>query len=388
MAVTKNYRILVALRLVYASNRAFLRGIARFRRNHPHWRVTVQEGFSDFSRSDADLLADFDGVITAQPESDEAKEILAAAPLPIAVIGYETKADIPRSRRAIFVRGAAKDVGILAARHCLSLGEFHSHAFVATSVGGSWSEAREKGFREELRRHGIDPILINTGHPDGSPSDAQVLAERLAALGKPAALFCAYDNRALQTLQTCETAGIAVPREASVIGVDNDATLCDFSNPSITSIAIDQVEMGEIAAAGLDRLLKSRSCAVQTVTVRDAWIVERESTAHVAPAKHLVDRARRFIAENATSGIRVGDVVSHLGVSRALADRRFKEFTHSTLNEEICRARIAAAKRLLSETSLSIALVTERCGFAAPQYAKRLFKKTTGLTMKEWRSRH
>lgn len=385
----KNYRILVALRLAYASNRAFLRGIARFRRSHPYWRVTVQEGFTDFSRADSDLLAGFDGLITAQPHSDEGTELLSSTPLPIAVIGYEpAAAGKLRTRSAVLVRGAAEDVGVLAARHFLSLGDFHSYAFVATSTGGTWSEAREKGFREELRRHGIAPTLVDTGHPDGSPSDERALAKRLAALDKPAALFCAYDNRALQALQACEAAGIAVPREASVIGVDNDTTLCDFSNPSITSIAIDQVVMGEIAASGLDRLLRKRSRAVQTVTVRDVKIVERESTAHVVPAKHLVDRARRFIAENATAGIRVGDVVSHLGVSRALADRRFKEFTHSTINEDICRARIAAAKRLLAETGLSIALVTERCGFAAPQYAKRLFKKETGVTMKEWRSQH
>ena len=383
-----NCKILVALRLAYASNRAFLRGIAAFRRSHPHWRVTVLEDFTDFTQADSGFLSDFDGLITSQPQSEEAATILASAPLPIAVIGHEADVDTLRPLNAVLVRGAAEDVGMLAARHFASLGEFHSYAFIATSHGGPWSKARERGFHEELGRSGLTALHIDTGHSDGTPQDMRSLAERIATLDKPTALFCAYDNRALQALHACESAGIEVPAEASVIGVDNDTTLCDFSNPSITSIALDQAGMGEIAAAELDRMLWDGQCKSRTVTVRDAKVIERESTAPVAPAKHLVDRARRFIAENATSGIRVGDVVSHLGVSRALADRRFREFTKSTLNEEICRVRVDAAKRLLVETGLSIAIVTERSGFAAPQYAKRLFKKLTGMTMKEWRTLH
>ncbi len=381
-------KVLVSLRLAYASNRAFLSGIARYRRRHPDWRVTVSESFSDFASADLPGFGPFDGVVTAQPQSAAAKRTLERCPIPIAVLGYETDDTLSRKNGTVFVRGAAEDVGVLAARHFASLGEFNSYAFVGTSTRGSWSEVRAKGFGEELRRRRIRPQTIATGHPDGSKRDHAELVRRIRELPKPAALFAAYDNRALQVFEACESAGIAIPGDASVIGVDNDTTLCDFANPTLTSIALDQAKMGETAAEWLDRLMRRKSREIRSVTVTDARVIERESTAPVIPAKHLVDRALRYVAENACSGIRVSDVIAHLGVSRALADRRFRSFTGSTLNAEISRVRVESVKRLLENTDLAIYRITEQCGFPAPQYAKRLFRNLTGLTMKDWRQRH
>ena len=383
----KALRILVSLRLAYSSNRAFLAGIARFRRRHPEWRVTVSGDFADFTSADLPILAGYDGVITAQPQSPEARRVLGRCRTPLAVIGHEDSDVGFRSSNVVFVRGAAKAVGILAARHFASLGSFNSYAFIHTSTQGSWSEERAKGFCEELRRRKLRAEVIKTGFRDGSRQDVAELAARIRALAKPTAVFAAYDNRALQVFEACEAAEVAIPSAASVLGVDNDTTLCDFTSPPLTSIAIDQLKMGETAAEQLDRMIARRTGSVRSVTVTDATVIERESTAPVIPAKHLADRARSFIAQNACSGIRVMDVVAHLGVSRSLAERRFRTFTGSTLNEEINRARTEAVKRMLTETGISIYRITERCGFAAPQYAKRLFKRLTGMTMSEFRAR-
>lgn len=380
-------RILVSLRLAYASNRAFLTGIARYRRRHPDWRVTVSEGFSDLTPEDLPALKLFDGVIIAQPQSAAARRTLERCPTPVAILGQETETLSARKASTVLVRGAAEDIGVLSARHFISLGGFNSYAFVGTNTRGSWSEARAKGFQAELGQCGITPEIIVTGHPDGSKHDLQELTRRLDALAKPTAIFAAYDNRALQVFEACEAAGITIPGDASVIGVDNDTTLCDFANPSLTSIALDQAKMGETAAEWLDRIMRRGERNVHVVTITDARVVERESTAPVIPAKHLVDRALRYIAENACSGIGVPDVIAHLGVSRALADRRFKSFTGSTLNAEINHVRVESVKRLLENTDLAIFRVTEQCGFPAPQYAKRLFLKLTGMTMKDWRAR-
>lgn len=380
-------RILVSLRLAYASNRAFLAGIARFRRRHPDWRVTVSENFADFRASDLVSFANYDGIITAQPQSDEAKRTLGRCRIPVAVIGHEDSDVRFRRTDTVFVRGAAAAVGTLAAKHFASLGAFNSYAFIHTSTEGSWSEARARGFCAELRRRHLEAEVIRTGYADGSKRDLEELTRRISRLAKPTAVFAAYDNRALQAFEACEAAEVAIPSEASVIGVDNDTTLCDFANPSLTSIAIDQKKMGETAAEWLNRLITRRTGKVKSVAVTDATVVERESTAPVIPAKHLADRARGFIEQNACSGITAGDVVAYLGVSRALADRRFKAFTGRTLNDEINRVKTEAVKQLLTNTNLAIYRITERCGFAAPQYAKRLFKRLTGMTMRDFRAR-
>ena len=43
---------------------------------------------------------------------------------------------------------------------------------------------------------------------------------------------------------------------------------------------------------------------------------------------------------------------------------------------------------MLSSTKLSIAKVSEQCGFGNANYLKRLFKTRFGITMREWRTRN
>lgn len=377
-------RILVLLQLGLASNRGFLSGIAKFRKRHAYWRVTVLPIDTLRSIPAADLNG-FDGIITAQPKTTLLKEDLENTSLPMAVLGNTTPKQPHRRRNTVFVKDNADGVGRLAAQHFMSLGKFNSYAFVHTSLQGQWAERRFRGFAKTLAQRKVRPVVVNTGSADGSKADIAALSGALRGLARPAAVFCAYDNRALQVIDLCAEEDIGVPQEISIVGVDNDILLCDLANPSLTSIAPDQSKIGEIAAEELDHLIRRPNRPNKTITVADAKVVERESTAPVTPAKHLVERAQQFIEANACSGITVNDVVSHLGVSRSLADRRFRFFTKTTINDELNRVKIDAVKRLLTDSDLPIYRITERCGFSVPQYAKRLFKQVTGRTMSEWR---
>ena len=198
--------------------------------------------------------------------------------------------------------------------------------------------------------------------------------------------MAAYDNRALNVLSVCLHPELTVPSKVSVIGVDNDPVLCDFSSPTLTSISTDQDCKGEIAAEELEKLISTRSRRVHTIIMKNVSVVRRESTAPIAPAAYLIERALRFIADNACSGIRARDVIAHLGVSPALVYRRFRENGLLPLSGEINRVRLETVKRHLLETQLPISVITEMCGFPSPQYAKRLFKQTFGLTMREFRA--
>ena len=84
------------------------------------------------------------------------------------------------------------------------------------------------------------------------------LPDWLAALPKPAAVMAALDERAIEILSACGEARIQVPRQVAVIGVDNDELLCDFSDPPLSSVLPDHVREGALAAAELNRMLRSR----------------------------------------------------------------------------------------------------------------------------------
>ena len=113
--------------------------------------------------------------------------------------------------------------------------------------------------------------------------------------------------------------------------------------------------------------------------------MERESTAPLSPSSHLVERALSFIANKALTGIKPRDVASYLGVSRALADKRFRECNAGTIGNAIAKVQIEKIKELLTGKKMPIAKITFICGLPDENYAKRFFKKHTGMTMREWR---
>jgi LacI family transcriptional regulator len=105
-------------------------------------------------------------------------------------------------------------------------------------------------------------------------------------------------------------------------------------------------------------------------------------------AAHLTDIANAYITQNATKGITVRDVVTHLKVSRRLADLRFRECTGKSILEAILDAKFSEIKRQLTDTSTPIKKITASCGFGNEVHAKHLFKKRFGMTMRDWRNSH
>jgi len=66
----------------------------------------------------------------------------------------------------------------------------------------------------------------------------------LNGLVKPVTLFAAMDGRACQVLDACMSAGISVPQEISVLGVDDDPFICNATFPTLSSIQTNGKEAG------------------------------------------------------------------------------------------------------------------------------------------------
>jgi len=65
------------------------------------------------------------------------------------------------------------------------------------------------------------------------------LLDWLLALPKPSGLFAAFDPLSKQVLDTCLAAKIRVPEELTVMGVDDDETLCENTAPTLSSVQAD-----------------------------------------------------------------------------------------------------------------------------------------------------
>ena len=116
-----------------------------------------------------------------------------------------------------------------------------------------------------------------------------------------------------------------------------------------------------------------------------AHVIRRDSCAPLAPGLALAERALRFIRENASRKLTVRDVVRYLGVSRRLADLRFREFKNQTILDAITEARLDEVKRLLAASDERIGQIAFKCGFSNPNYLKILFKRHVGSSMRDYR---
>ena len=183
-------------------------------------------------------------------------------------------------------------------------------------------------------------------------------------------------------------AKVRIPSQVLILGVDNDETYCTSSSPQISSIEYNAEKEGDKAAGLALRMLSRRKADLGRIICCGAVkrIVERESTRPPAPAAVLIERAIKFIAENATGGICPQDVADSLGISRRLLDLRFRETGNATVGRQILEKRLAALSSMLQRSKVPICRAIKNCGFGSVNYAKDVFKKRFGMTMREWRT--
>ena len=124
-----------------------------------------------------------------------------------------------------------------------------------------WSQKRLEGFSETLNNRNIDN-LFEYIEDINAPSLGNVARNKiqkwLMSLPKPVCVFACNDDRAITILEACKIAGLSVPEEVAVMGVDNDELICNLSSPSLSSIEINFEKTGLLAAQHLNFLIFPR----------------------------------------------------------------------------------------------------------------------------------
>ena len=382
-------RIVLAFRLAGEPGRRKLDGFFRYMADHKlDWQlqfVRIREDFNaEFVRSFAER--GIDGVVYSLPDAKDGAEELAHLDIPTIALDIFDKGILRgRSKNLVFIAGDCEKVGREAARHFLSQGLYRSYAFVPDLAGYTWSRLRGESFAGELRRNGFKTAIYKTR---GKGYDLPKLRAWLQQLPRPAGVFAAFDDRAIQVLEACRDAGLDVPRDVAVIGVDNDETLCPHTTPPLTSVQPDHVRIGALAAEKLQEMLDGRRLArPEHIMVGVKRMEVRESTSPVSQSGKLVQRALAFISTNYAEPIRPRDVVRELKVSRRLADLRFSELQGESIGKAILRTRLEAVCRRLVTTNDTFANIAAVCGFHKLDRLQAAFKERYGMSMNDWRAK-
>ena len=372
-------KVFIALRMAGIAGQEKLSGIFKFLGDNHDWDIRLVRTAGEFTVAavKAALRSKYDGFIVSIPGTEETAAVLATTDIPTIVMDIYSRRLAARKRNIVFIRNSSEEIGRSAANHLLAIGTCRSYAFVHNPSVMQWSIDRCRAFRETLRDNGFWCHELRTS--DG-----------LQKLERPVGIFAANDDRGYDVIEFCHAHRMRVPEDAAVLGINNDTLICENCHPRLSSIQPDFEQEGYLAAETLTKMMRPRAASSHiphpsSLFVGIRSVIRRESTAELSTSGKLVQKAVAYIRRHALEGIGVSDVVTHLKVSRRLADLRFRELQHTSIGGEITRIRLAEVQRLLRTTREPIDSIAAKCGYANPNYLKNLFRKRFSMSMREFR---
>lgn len=381
-----NFRILLDLELAYAFDRRAFAGITAAANENGHTRLVRR-----MNRNRWDVIVrdhPVDGVIVPRLTEAEQRDLIATG-LPFVCL-----ADVPgEAPNQYIVAMDEAAIGASAAQYFLEA-NFQNFACFGRPNALRYFSRRLGSFAEGASAAGYTcaygppsdglPIRQNGEVEDENGWDSEAEAW-FRALPKPVAVFTPSDAYAQVAVFAAREAGLRVPDDVAVLGVDDDDVYCMTTSPQLSSVITPGWQVGKDALELLLDVLAGKKMPHRTM-VAPAGIVARGSTSDFALQDQDVIAAVRFIRERAVRGITVGQVADHVALSLRTLERRFLATLNHTVQDEIRRAKVNRAKRLLIDTDLPFVEVARLSGIVQQSQLNRLVKMDTGQTPKEFRA--
>jgi LacI family transcriptional regulator len=373
-----------------------LRGILKYIRLHSPWVIHLIEGRVGEQPLDAIRQWGGAGIITETfnrmfMDSNLESNIVKAKLPTVLLDPMEVclKPDHPFSQFCS-VRCDSRAIGRLAAEHLLECGCQH-FAFIGEIYENNWSCFRRDAFAERLAESEFSCYVygkLTEKEQNDWGTEQKRLIPWLRKLPKPVGMMAANDARARQIIEACQIAGIDIPNEVAIVGVDNDEMICEMTNPPLSSVMTDGESGGYRAAEMLDALMRGEYRKQRVDYYGPLYVARRHSTEAMMIDDRIVAEAIEFIRINITSPIGVGDVARQLEKSRRFLELRFKNALGRTVSEEILRGRMERVRNLLVGTDLRITEIAILCGFQNEYYLSTVFKRRFGITMSQFRNKN
>lgn len=364
----------------------FMKGIVKYCRDHRPWSLyKMPRTFLD--SEDMEGLLDFalkwkaDAVIGQFRSTDD-----------LSILRRKGIIVIPQDNESRFegycnIVGDHEDAGRICANYFILKG-FKNFAFFGNSIK-EWSNERQKGFREEIESRVRKYTFATREAPEYSErwmEDAVALKDWLLSLPKPVAILACNDRAAYNIVEACrldKTGSLHIPSEVSVLGIDNDETVCLLCHPQLSSLNQNIEDAGFKAVKTIDELMKmpyeQRMRTVpDNITVHHTFITSRNSTNAFLHDNKYVNTALEYIDKHIMEDIHVEDIVKTVPVSRRLLETTVKKHLDCSIYQYIIKARVEKIKQLIRNG------MTAQEALASIDVDKRTlsncFKQATGMT--------
>lgn len=343
-------------------------GVIKFAKTRRDWRLS---GRQRLERA-RDLGSwDGDGIIARIRSLEEAERLRELGVLLIDIAGAVASRDIAS------VVNDDHLTGFLAGRHLLGCG-FGRLAFVGPRET-VWSRLRLEGLRDAAAEGGAPDVVVFDFESDWAEGTGLPVAPAwLRALPLPCGLMAANDAIGHQTILAAEAAGLRLPEDLAVIGVDNEEVVCELSHPSLSSVPCDCERIGREAAEQLAVLMEGGKPPPPGI-IPPFPIVARDSTDVIICKDALVRDVKRFIHSHAHRGINVYEVVAAFPYSRRTLELRFAASGEGKIHDEILKRRLEVACRHL-ESGKTVVQAAHASGFATSHHFHYVFRKFMRMT--------
>lgn len=378
----KHVALLIETSRSYA--RDMLRGVKRYVTENGNWSLFLEMRALDSPVPPWLARWKGDGILSRTGGPDMAK-VLRRVKVPVVELrASKFNLGFP------FVGVDNHALGAMVAEHFLERGfrhfacyELDFETFFAERCDNFVARLQAQGFECDIYR-----AADRGEHPREWEKQQAALTRWVESLPKPVGILACTDQLGFWLLDACQRAGLAVPEEVAVVGVEDDESLCETATPPLSSVRFSGMQIGYRAAGLLDRLMAGETIADRITLVPPQGITVRRSSDIVALEDRLVAKAVTYIREHAAQGLRVSEVARAVGASRSTLERRMKDVLGRLPKTEIQRVQFDRVKELLLATDLSLMSIARRAGFPHHQYLCEAFKRQFGMTPGEFRSRN
>ena len=375
------YRVGLLFNANKAWDRQVIEGIGEFFAiSECNWDIYIEESFCT-DRMNA-ILASADGII-ADLDDRNMVQALAGSAKPYVGVGgsFARERDYPQCD---YVATDNYALVQLAFENLMKKGIQQIAFFSLPDTHEKrWATEREKAYYQLAKTHFYRPELYKDYDAAIQQRDISMraLIAWIRSLAPQSGIIAVTDSRARHLLQACAIAGVKVPDEVAIVGIDDEDLVNYLSRISLTTVVQGARQIGFQAARLLHTQLASgQQPALRRIVVPPVGIKERMSADVKQTHDPLVRRALSFISENIHKPLKVVHVINYLGLSRTYVDTRFQKELGCKVHAAILKEKISRCRMLLENKNIPIADIPALAGFPSINYFYDFFSRQMNLT--------
>lgn len=260
-------------------------------------------------------------------------------------------------------------------------------AYVRWPIALEWDRERLDEFLRIAKMNNCPHAVFATTLPvTDDRRMPEELSKWLLTLPRPVAVLASADPMGAHVVNACRIAGLRVPEDVAICGIDNDSDICEATSPTMTSVAPDHKFAGFRAGEMLLALLQqNRTKKPFRESYANAKLQRRGSTTRLLCHDKKCADALDLIRRQSCEGISASAVAKTFGCSRRNAEYRFRAATGKSILQAIHEVRLENAKSMLMDGRTRLDAIANACGYKSTSVFAAFFKTETGLSPRAWR---